>query len=458
MFPIIGEVVKGTLNFSVGRVIIENAGHVNKLTKSETGSSTIVNNGYVKDPGNTEVATSPDNYVRLIENLPQLEAFRDAVNYGMTFEGLTVKLMANIDMSNKYWTPIGRNNRTLSNHRVDSSTDPIKGAKKDNFVQENWNAITNESNSKGPANVFRGTFDGNGKTINGLTNDGYVASAELFYKNSAGESGYMYGLFAITYDATILNLKMTNVNIVLTPQIGQGVGAIVGNARGNTYIEGCNVQGVVQGTYAVGGIIGYALLDDVASSTTDQFTPDIDRNKKVEIKNCVVDVDVLGQSRPKPDGTGIRAGERVGGLIGSANIFNVCLASNAARSSYIKGNKFKMTGNTVNGTITADIKAGGLFAVPVAIGTFWMETTTGTSGINNVLENGAEINISYNTVNATITAATHVGRFFNPTNKSSDIVTLETYSYLNEAIVGNTFNGTVSNYDEDITANYIGLN
>lgn len=49
-----------------------------------------------------------------ISTLAELEAFRDAVNGGNTYEGKTVKLTADIDMSGKYgegresWEPIGR--------------------------------------------------------------------------------------------------------------------------------------------------------------------------------------------------------------------------------------------------------------------------------------------------------------------------------------------------------------
>lgn len=42
-----------------------------------------------------------------IKNLSDLEAFRDDVNKGTDYSGVTVKLLADIDLGNKEWTPIG---------------------------------------------------------------------------------------------------------------------------------------------------------------------------------------------------------------------------------------------------------------------------------------------------------------------------------------------------------------
>lgn len=80
-----------------------------------------------------------------ISTLAELEAFRDDVNSGNTYEGKTVKLTADIDMSEKYgegkesWTPIG---------------------------------VSDYPNSK----YFLGTFDGGNHTISGF----YAYTEELY--------------------------------------------------------------------------------------------------------------------------------------------------------------------------------------------------------------------------------------------------------------------------------------
>ena len=49
--------------------------------------------------------------VKTIENLEQLKAFRDEVNSGNSYQGITVKLTANINMENEEWKSIGTSNK-----------------------------------------------------------------------------------------------------------------------------------------------------------------------------------------------------------------------------------------------------------------------------------------------------------------------------------------------------------
>ncbi len=69
---------------------------------------------YAKE--STEVIFEDANENIQISTLEELEAFRDDVNGGNTYEGKTVELTADIDMSEKYgegkeiWTPIANNN------------------------------------------------------------------------------------------------------------------------------------------------------------------------------------------------------------------------------------------------------------------------------------------------------------------------------------------------------------
>lgn len=146
-----------------------------------------------------------------ISTLAELEAFRDSVNSGDTYEGLTIKLTADIDMSGKYgadiggkkvsWTPIG---------------------------------ISYEKS-------FRGIFDGGGHEVKGL----YINTSENYQ-----------GLFGFTYGAEIKNISVSG-NVYG----GWMVGGIAGyNQEG--LMENCHNSAAVTGgwnlteAYYIGGVTG----------------------------------------------------------------------------------------------------------------------------------------------------------------------------------------------------------
>ena len=120
------------------------------------------------------------------------------VNGGKT--DINITLDKNIDLTGKDWTPIG----------------------------------TDYDNS------YKGTFDGGGHTITGLTfttNDEY---AGLFgWLNRAG---------------TVKNVVMEGVQITSHQIYGGSIGGVVGSGWGT--IENCSVSGSVSGTDCVGGVVG----------------------------------------------------------------------------------------------------------------------------------------------------------------------------------------------------------
>ena len=89
-------------------------------------------------------------------------------------------------------------------------------------------------------NSYKGTFDGGGHTITGLTfttNDEY---AGLFgWLNRAG---------------TVKNVVMEGVQITSNQIYGGSIGGVVGYSWGT--IENCSVSGSVSGTNCVGGVVG----------------------------------------------------------------------------------------------------------------------------------------------------------------------------------------------------------
>ena len=223
-----------------GKVVLENDAYVKKLINNKPSTSgTVESKGYVEaveGSDTTSVTANPNEYVLEIGTYDQLVNFRNKVNAGASYSGTTVKLTADIDISERAWTPIGA-------------------------------VYRRDINAK--SSVFQGTFDGHGHKITGLTNTGFKISSVFSGGNDTTPEGYkeyVFGLFGSVYNATIKDIVMANVNIDLACDekekvVGDSVGAIVGFAAGDketgVTIENCEVlSGSIVGYDAVAGIVG----------------------------------------------------------------------------------------------------------------------------------------------------------------------------------------------------------
>ena len=166
--------------------------------------------GYTIESNGSYTVTSADGLM----NVAKL------VNGGKT--DINITLDKNIDLTGKDWTPIG----------------------------------TDYDNS------YKGTFDGGGHTITGLTfttNDEY---AGLFgWLNRAG---------------TVKNVVMEGVQITSNQIYGGSIGGVVGSSWGT--IENCSVSGSVSGTVYVGGVVGVQIggsITGCSSSATVKGTVDV---------------------------------------------------------------------------------------------------------------------------------------------------------------------------------------
>ena len=155
-----------------------------------------------------------------VYNADGLMNIAELVNGGKT--DINITLDKNIDLTGKDWTPIG----------------------------------TDYDNS------YKGTFDGGGHTITGLTfttNDEY---AGLFgWLNRAG---------------TVKNVVMEGVQITSNQIYGGSIGGVVGSSWGT--IENCSVSGSVSGTVYVGGVVGVQIggsITGCSSSATVKGTVDV---------------------------------------------------------------------------------------------------------------------------------------------------------------------------------------
>ena len=147
-----------------------------------------------KDPGYT--IESDGSYT--VTSADGLMNVAELVNGGKT--DINITLDKNIDLTGKDWTPIG----------------------------------TDYDNS------YKGTFDGGGHTITGLTFTTNDKFAGLFgWLNRAG---------------TVKNVVMEGVQITSNQIYGGSIGGVVGSSWGT--IENCSVSGNVSGTVYVGGVAG----------------------------------------------------------------------------------------------------------------------------------------------------------------------------------------------------------
>ena len=229
-----GQVKTFTIKESLkGKVVFENDAYVETLNQNNT-TGDVVNSGYIKTIAGSaqKKVENPADYALEIRTFEELCNFRDKVNAGATYEGMTVRLMADIDISSRAWTPIGAASR---------------------------NNLDNQP-------VFRGIFDGNNKTISGLTNTGFRIFPIYAASNTTTPKDYkeyVFGLFGSVINAEIKNLNMAKVNIDLVCDnvnkvLGDSVGAIAGFAGGDSCtITNCHVlSGKINGFDATAGIIG----------------------------------------------------------------------------------------------------------------------------------------------------------------------------------------------------------
>ena len=265
-----GQVQKFTINDSLkGKVVFENSAYVKTLVQKNTKTeSEVENKGFIETvssestapDGKKIAATDKANFKIEISTFEELCNFRDKVNAGATYAGMTVRLMADIDISSRAWTPIGAYPRKVEDGMINSKGEKVK--------------VTLD---KVPAaTVFKGKFDGQGYTISGLTNTGFrISTSYMGYNATTPENynEYVFGLFGSIVNAEIRNLNLTKVNIDLVCDntlkvLGDSVGAVVGNVAGTgCKIENCKVlSGKISGYDATAGVIGRITATDTTVS------------------------------------------------------------------------------------------------------------------------------------------------------------------------------------------------
>lgn len=237
--------------------------------------------------------------------------------------GINITLTADIDLSGTNWTPIG--------------------------IDDN--------------KAYTGTFDGNGKTITGLTVTGSDQYAGLFgYIGSGG---------------TVKNVVLEGVQIESDNDMSD-VGGVAGQSYGN--IENCSVSGSVSGTTFAGGVVGSQWGGSITGC-----------NSSATVKGVIFAGGIAGETNSGASLTGCYATGSVsvennttsaayaGGVVGnngSSSTLKACYAwgsvtGNGSGTVYVGG----VTGSNDLGTLTACYHAKGTVSGPGG-------TTGGVAGRN----------------------------------------------------------------------------
>ena len=230
--------------------------------------------GYTIESDGSYTVTSADGLMNIAE----------LVNGGKS--DINITLAADIDLTGKDWTPIG----------------------------------TDYDNS------YKGTFDGGGHTITGLTFTTNDEFAGLFgWLNRAG---------------TVKNVVMEGVQITSNQIYVGSIGGVAGYSRGT--IENCSVSGSVSGTVYVGGVVGVQIggsITGCSSSATVKGTVDVggvagQTNSSATLTACYATGNVIIEIDPVKNISG-------GGLVG----FN---GGNGVLACYATGNVTSTGSSTGN--------------------------------------------------------------------------------------------------------------
>lgn len=183
---------------------------LNEENNTATGVTVIPAGG-----GNEVVAEglekTPDGTYNIV-SAAGVKSLAELVNAGDNFEGKTIVLTADANLGGEEWMPIGNGSRDKQTYT---------------------------------GNAFKGTFDGNGKTISGLK-----------ITNRSGSDAA--GLIGVLDGGTVKNVTL-NVDIDVAAKHSELAAGCVGLLTNNGLIENVTVNGSVKSEKAAAGIVSRVL-------------------------------------------------------------------------------------------------------------------------------------------------------------------------------------------------------
>ena len=201
----------GEAQLKEGRLVVEKGGYIEELSGFGEGEKAVEIKGCVIEVKDTieeaiveEESTGTyaeqedeDGSEIKVYNFEQFQALAARCNEGFTFKGVTLKLMNDLDFTNKVWTPFGRY-----------------------VYRGNWKKGEEENIVLRDSRFFMGNIDGNGHKIINLSNVGFAAEDlgidEGTYSPTVNPD---YGLIRLaTGDITIKDLEISYAYQELTNQ------------------------------------------------------------------------------------------------------------------------------------------------------------------------------------------------------------------------------------------------
>ena len=313
-----------------------------------------------------------------ITSKAQLKKFRNIVN-GINGENKNYSacaiLMADIDLGNVEWTPIGLstrfeeysgtfdgNNKKITGLLITGNANNVGlfGTVADGVIKnlEVEGSVTGGSNVGGIVGEAKG-YSGKKETITGCTSNVTVVGVYAV----GGIAGYISSC-NVTYCRNLGNVTSTSADTV-----NSHAGGIVGKIYSNTNITNCYNEGLITAVYHAGGIVGANYSNESAHNwlvsncynvgdvvTTGGYAGGIAGYNNGTVKNCHNVGNVT-----TPD-TGTRAARYVGGIIGifsadaNAPIDCYYLSGCIVGKSNVAGGKYTSSGASafVGKALTAD--------------------------------------------------------------------------------------------------------
>lgn len=249
-----------------------------------------------EDPGYT---VSEDGKTYEVYNAEGLKNIAELVNEEWKL-GINITLTDNIDLTGIDWTPIGKDDNK----------------------------------------AYTGTFDGNGKTITGLTVTGSYKYAGLF--GDIDENG------------TVKNVVLEGVQITSDNSSGYA-GGVAGDSWGT--IENCSVSGSVSGTTFAGGVVGSQWGGSITGC-----------NSSATVKGVIFAGGIAGETNSGASLTGCYA------------TGDVTVENDGTNNSHAGG----VVGYNGGGTLTACYATGNVIGTGTGTGPIYVGGVTGSNNLGTL--------------------------------------------------------------------------
>lgn len=343
------------------------------ITGVNLGKATLTGRLKNNDKKTATIEIEVTQLIQAIYTKEDMEEFRANVNSGDTYQGLTVRLMRNIDLrggSSNIWETIGDgnvsfngvfegNNNKISGLYIETSNavqglfgdiwdSKIQNLKVDGYVEASYcvGGIAGIINNAIVDNCeFRGTVIATGKDSKGETDVGGIAGrlgslggSITNCRNYASIEGESYGVSIGGIVGWQMKGTVENCNNYGTVKGVNSVGGIAGDSASNQHLEyeaiinNCNNYGNVIGEQSnIGGIDGYI------------------GGKNTQVTNCNNEAEIICNGK---DSNG---SSEIGGIVGATNKFGenikIINCKNKGKVSAIGYDTGGIVGDLIKGSV-----------------------------------------------------------------------------------------------------------